>query len=181
MVYYAFLLSSPCFLFMLSYSHHHASFLCFLTLITMLPFYAFLLPSPCFLFMLPFYASFLCFLVMFSWCYYDAQMIHVGKNTKSRIVSKGISAGKSLNCYRGLVQIQPSAHNARNFSQCDSMLIGDTAGANTYPYITVHLFSLFLLYLVFFCYFFEFFYLFLFIYLFIYLFVFLLVFLFSID
>ncbi|CAM6041363.1 unnamed protein product [Sphagnum compactum] len=65
------------------------------------------------------------------------KMIHVGKNTRSRIVSKGISAGNSLNCYRGLVQMQPSAHNARNFSQCDSMLIGDEAGANTYPYIQV--------------------------------------------
>jgi FeS assembly protein SufB len=65
------------------------------------------------------------------------KMIHVGKNTRSRIVSKGISAGRSVNCYRGLVQVQPSAHNARNFSQCDSMLIGDQAGANTYPYITV--------------------------------------------
>ncbi|CAK9859828.1 unnamed protein product [Sphagnum jensenii] len=65
------------------------------------------------------------------------KMIHVGKNTRSRIVSKGISAGNSVNCYRGLVQMQPSAHNARNFSQCDSMLIGDEAGANTYPYIQV--------------------------------------------
>ncbi|KAH9329487.1 hypothetical protein KI387_001595 [Taxus chinensis] len=65
------------------------------------------------------------------------KMIHVGKNSKSRIVSKGISAGKSRNCYRGLVQVQPSAHNSRNFSQCDSMLIGDQAAANTYPYIQV--------------------------------------------
>jgi len=65
------------------------------------------------------------------------KMIHVGKNTRSHIVSKGISAGNSVNCYRGLVQMQPSAHNARNFSQCDSMLIGDEAGANTYPYIQV--------------------------------------------
>mmetsp|Transcript_39690 Transcript_39690/g.88185 ORF Transcript_39690/g.88185 Transcript_39690/m.88185 type:complete len:543 (-) Transcript_39690:865-2493(-) len=65
------------------------------------------------------------------------KMIHVGKNTRSRIVSKGISAGKSRNCYRGLVQIQPSAKGARNYSQCDSMLIGDNAGANTYPYIQV--------------------------------------------
>lgn len=65
------------------------------------------------------------------------KMIHVGKNTRSRIVSKGISAGKSMNCYRGLVQVQASAQNARNFSQCDSMLIGDEAGANTYPYIQV--------------------------------------------
>eukprot|EP00475_Leptophrys_vorax_P038744 TRINITY_DN68957_c0_g1_i1.p1 TRINITY_DN68957_c0_g1~~TRINITY_DN68957_c0_g1_i1.p1 ORF type:complete len:571 (+),score=54.12 TRINITY_DN68957_c0_g1_i1:161-1873(+) len=65
------------------------------------------------------------------------KMIHVGKNTKSRIVSKGISAGQSVNCYRGLVQVQPTAHGARNYSQCDSMLIGDNAGANTYPYIQV--------------------------------------------
>ncbi|KAL3702118.1 hypothetical protein R1sor_020140 [Riccia sorocarpa] len=65
------------------------------------------------------------------------KMIHVGKNTRSRIVSKGISAGRSVNCYRGLVQIQPTATNSRNFSQCDSMLIGDQAGANTYPYIQV--------------------------------------------
>lgn len=65
------------------------------------------------------------------------KMIHVGKNTRSRIVSKGISAGCSRNAYRGLVQVQPGADGARNFSQCDSMLIGDTAGANTYPYIQV--------------------------------------------
>ncbi|XP_008805012.2 UPF0051 protein in atpA 3'region-like [Phoenix dactylifera] len=65
------------------------------------------------------------------------KMIHVGKNSRSRIISKGISAGRSRNCYRGLVQVQPQAENARNFSQCDSMLIGDTAGANTYPYIQV--------------------------------------------
>lgn len=65
------------------------------------------------------------------------KMIHVGKNTRSRIVSKGISAGRSRNCYRGLVQVQPSAKGARNYSQCDSMLIGDHAAANTYPYIQV--------------------------------------------
>ncbi|XP_020686413.1 UPF0051 protein in atpA 3'region [Dendrobium catenatum] len=65
------------------------------------------------------------------------KMIHIGKNSKSRIVSKGISAGKSRNCYRGLVQVGPGAENSRNFSQCDSMLIGDTAAANTYPYIQV--------------------------------------------
>lgn len=65
------------------------------------------------------------------------KMIHVGKNTRSRIVSKGISAGRSRNAYRGLVQVQPSATGARNFSQCDSMLIGDNACANTYPYIQV--------------------------------------------
>lgn len=65
------------------------------------------------------------------------KMIHVGKNTRSRIVSKGISAGNSANCYRGLVQVNPSASGARNYSQCDSMLIGDTAAACTYPYINV--------------------------------------------
>lgn len=65
------------------------------------------------------------------------KMVHIGKNTRSRIVSKGISAGSSVNCYRGLVQVNPTAEGARNFSQCDSMLIGDTAGANTYPYINV--------------------------------------------
>ncbi|GIL67189.1 hypothetical protein Vafri_20615 [Volvox africanus] len=65
------------------------------------------------------------------------KMIHVGRNTRSRIVSKGISAGTSRNCYRGLVQVMPTAKGARNFSQCDSMLIGDRAGANTYPYIQV--------------------------------------------
>eukprot|EP00891_Asterochloris_glomerata_P007177 jgi/Astpho2/7177/Aster-01496 len=65
------------------------------------------------------------------------KMVHIGKNTRSRIVSKGISAGKSRNAYRGQVQIQPTAVGARNHSQCDSMLIGDTAQANTYPYIQV--------------------------------------------
>ena len=65
------------------------------------------------------------------------KMIHKGKNTRSRIISKGISAGHSKNCYRGLVQVQSKADNARNSSQCDSMLIGDTAAANTYPYIQV--------------------------------------------
>ena len=64
-------------------------------------------------------------------------MVHIGKNTRSRIVSKGISAGHSRNVYRGLVQVQSSAQGARNHSQCDSMLIGDAAGANTYPYIQV--------------------------------------------
>ncbi len=63
------------------------------------------------------------------------KMIHIGPNTKSTIVSKGISAGKSSNSYRGLVQIGPKASGARNYSQCDSMLIGDKAAANTYPYI----------------------------------------------
>eukprot|EP00252_Welwitschia_mirabilis_P022907 TRINITY_DN6342_c0_g1_i1.p1 TRINITY_DN6342_c0_g1~~TRINITY_DN6342_c0_g1_i1.p1 ORF type:complete len:548 (-),score=98.65 TRINITY_DN6342_c0_g1_i1:261-1904(-) len=65
------------------------------------------------------------------------KMIHVGKNSRSRIVSKGISAGKSRNCYRGLVRVLPNAHASRNFSQCDSMLIGDQAAANTYPYLQV--------------------------------------------
>ncbi len=63
------------------------------------------------------------------------KMIHIGKNTKSKIVSKGISAGRSKNSYRGLVSISPNAEGARNYSQCDSMLIGDQASANTYPYI----------------------------------------------
>ena len=66
-----------------------------------------------------------------------SKMIHVGKNTRSRIVSKGISAGMSKNVYRGLVSVGPSAIGSRNYSQCDSMLIGDDAGANTYPYIQV--------------------------------------------
>ncbi|KAF8061314.1 ycf24 [Scenedesmus sp. PABB004] len=65
------------------------------------------------------------------------KMVHVGKGTRSRIVSKGISAGGSVNAYRGLVSIAPTATGARNYSQCDSMLIGDQAGANTYPYIQV--------------------------------------------
>lgn len=65
------------------------------------------------------------------------KMIHIGKNTHSTIISKGISAGRSHNSYRGLVQIQPSAHNARNFSQCDSLLMTDTSGAHTFPYIEV--------------------------------------------
>ncbi|AKG22700.1 Fe-S cluster assembly protein SufB [Calothrix sp. 336/3] len=65
------------------------------------------------------------------------KMIHVGKNTKSTIISKGISAGKSSNSYRGLVKINPKAKGARNYSQCDSMLIGDNAHANTFPYIQV--------------------------------------------
>lgn len=65
------------------------------------------------------------------------KMIHIGKNTRSRIVSKGISAGKSKNNYRGSVVIKPGASNARNFTQCDSMLIGTQCKANTYPYIQV--------------------------------------------
>ncbi|MCP9770023.1 Fe-S cluster assembly protein SufB [Lacihabitans sp. LS3-19] len=63
------------------------------------------------------------------------KMIHLGKNTKSRIVSKGISAGRSQNSYRGLVEISKRATNARNHSQCDSMLLGDRCGAHTFPYI----------------------------------------------
>lgn len=65
------------------------------------------------------------------------KMIHIGKNTKSRIVSKGISAGKSHNSYRGLVEVMKRADNARNFSQCDSLLLGDRCGAHTFPYIEV--------------------------------------------
>lgn len=63
------------------------------------------------------------------------KMIHIGKNTRSRIVSKGISAGRSQNSYRGLVKVLPNAENAVNFSQCDSLLIGDKCGAHTFPYI----------------------------------------------
>ncbi|OQW50542.1 MAG: Fe-S cluster assembly protein SufB [Proteobacteria bacterium SG_bin7] len=63
------------------------------------------------------------------------KMIHVGKNTKSTIVSKGISTGGSVNSYRGLVKILPTAENARNYSQCDSMLVGEKSSANTFPYI----------------------------------------------
>ncbi len=63
------------------------------------------------------------------------KMIHIGKNTRSTIISKGISAGKSNNSYRGLVKILPGATNARNFSQCDSLLLGDQCGAHTFPYI----------------------------------------------
>ena len=65
------------------------------------------------------------------------KMIHMGKNTKSIIVSKGISAGKSQNSYRGLVKVLKNASNARNFSQCDSLLMGDECGAHTFPYVEV--------------------------------------------
>lgn len=65
------------------------------------------------------------------------KMIHLGKNTKSRIVSKGISAGFSQNSYRGLVKVSPNADNARNYSQCDSLLMGDKCGAHTFPYFDV--------------------------------------------
>jgi len=65
------------------------------------------------------------------------KMIHIGKNTKSRIISKGISAGKSQNSYRGLVEVHRRAENSRNFTQCDSLLMGDKCGAHTFPYIEV--------------------------------------------
>ncbi|MCC7439825.1 MAG: Fe-S cluster assembly protein SufB [Armatimonadetes bacterium] len=65
------------------------------------------------------------------------KMIHIGKNTRSTIVSKGISAGRGQNTYRGQVKIAKGAHNARNYSQCDSMLIGDRCGAHTFPYLEV--------------------------------------------
>ncbi len=65
------------------------------------------------------------------------KMIHIGKNTRSTIVSKGISAGQGQNAYRGLVKILPTAENARNHSQCDSLLMGDRCGAHTFPYIDV--------------------------------------------
>jgi Fe-S cluster assembly protein SufB len=65
------------------------------------------------------------------------KMIHIGKNTKSTIVSKGISAGRGQNTYRGLVKVNRGAENARNFSQCDSLLLGDRCGAHTFPYIEV--------------------------------------------
>lgn len=65
------------------------------------------------------------------------KMIHIGKNTTSTIVSKGISAGFGQNSYRGLVEIKPSATNARNYSQCDSMLMGDRCGAHTFPYLEI--------------------------------------------
>jgi len=66
-----------------------------------------------------------------------AKMIHIGKNTKSRIVSKGISAGKSQNSYRGLVKVGKNSENARNHSQCDSLLLSDTSGAHTFPYMDI--------------------------------------------
>src|SRR5690554_6639267 len=65
------------------------------------------------------------------------KMIHIGRNTRSTIVSKGISAGHGQNSYRGLVKILPSATNARNFTQCDSLLMSDTCGAHTFPYMEV--------------------------------------------
>lgn len=65
------------------------------------------------------------------------KMIHIGKNTRSTIISKGISAGRGQNTYRGLVRVLPKAENARNYTQCDSMLMGDRCGAHTFPYISV--------------------------------------------
>ena len=65
------------------------------------------------------------------------KMIHIGRNTKSTIVSKGISAGHGQNTYRGLVKISKKAHGARNYSQCDSLLIGDQCGAHTFPYLEI--------------------------------------------
>jgi Fe-S cluster assembly protein SufB len=65
------------------------------------------------------------------------KMVHIGKNTRSTIVSKGISAGRGQNSYRGLVEVRKSATNARNYTQCDSLLIGDRCGAHTFPYIDV--------------------------------------------
>src|SRR5438046_6690115 len=64
-------------------------------------------------------------------------MIHLGKNTRSTIVSKGISAGRGQNTYRGLVKIMKGAANSRNYSQCDSLLLGDRCGAHTFPYLEV--------------------------------------------
>jgi Fe-S cluster assembly protein SufB len=63
------------------------------------------------------------------------KMIHIGRNTRSTIISKGISAGHAQNSYRGLVKVLPSAHGARNYTQCDSLLLGDECGAHTFPYI----------------------------------------------
>jgi Fe-S cluster assembly protein SufB len=65
------------------------------------------------------------------------KMIHIGRNTRSTIVSKGISAGRGQNAYRGLVRIAKSAEGARNYTQCDSLLIGDQCGAHTFPYVEV--------------------------------------------
>ncbi|HET6922037.1 MAG TPA: SufD family Fe-S cluster assembly protein, partial [Anaeromyxobacteraceae bacterium] len=65
------------------------------------------------------------------------KMIHIGKNTRSTIISKGISAGRGQNTYRGLVKMLKGAEGARNYSQCDSLLIGDKCGAHTFPYIEV--------------------------------------------
>ena len=64
-------------------------------------------------------------------------MMHIGKNSRSTIISKGISAGKSQNSYRGLVKVLKTADNVRNFTQCDSLLLGDQCGAHTFPYLEV--------------------------------------------
>jgi Fe-S cluster assembly protein SufB len=66
------------------------------------------------------------------------KMTHIGRNTKSTIISKGISAGVSNNSYRGLVRVNKNASGARNFSQCDSLLLGDKCGAHTFPYLEIH-------------------------------------------
>ncbi len=66
------------------------------------------------------------------------KMIHIGKNTKSTIISKGISAGKSQNSYRGLVKVASTADGARNYSCCDSLLLGSSCGAHTFPYMDIH-------------------------------------------
>ena len=66
------------------------------------------------------------------------KMIHLGKNCRSTIISKGISAGKSQNSYRGLVRVAKNADNARNYSQCDSLLLGSNCGAHTFPYMDIH-------------------------------------------
>ncbi|MFK3616961.1 SufD family Fe-S cluster assembly protein, partial [Coxiella burnetii] len=65
------------------------------------------------------------------------KMIHIGKNTRSTIISKGISAGRGQNSYRGLVRVLPTAENARNYSQCDSLLLGNRCGAHTFPYMEI--------------------------------------------
>ena len=65
------------------------------------------------------------------------KMVHLGKRTRSTIISKGISAGQGQNTYRGLVDVKKNAEDARNFSQCDSMLLGDRCGAHTFPYVEV--------------------------------------------
>ena len=69
-------------------------------------------------------------------------MIHIGENTKSTIISKGISAGYGQQTYRGEVKIMKNAHNARNYSECDSILIGDHCGAHTFPYIDIKMHQL---------------------------------------
>ena len=66
-----------------------------------------------------------------------SKMVHLGRNTKSRIVSQGISAGQSQNSYRRLVKVVPAAQGARNFSQCDSLLLSDRCGAHTFPYMDI--------------------------------------------